>query len=147
MGRGAFLVAAIAAALAFALYEGGHPWPSLASHAGILAAIAVVWAAVAAAGRGRQRLGSKAWWGRLWHGLWRRPDRSWWGGAGWVLAAMLVAGYDLASFLARSPELPTLSRLIGGVTRYYAGRAVAIGLWLGLGGWIALGGRRPVGRA
>lgn len=64
-----------------------------------------------------------------------------------MLAAMLVAGYDLASFLARSPELPTLSRLIGGVTRYYAGRAVAIGLWLGLGGWIALGGRRPVGRA
>lgn len=135
---------AVLAGVGFAAFESSHPWPTVASHVGILSAIVVMLVVIVVAGRGRQRIPSRAWVAELWHRAVRRPDRRWWAGAGWVVAVVLVAGWDLTSFLARSAALPTLSRLIGAVTRYDVGRAVAIALWLALGGWIALAGRRTV---
>lgn len=62
--------------------------------------------------------------------------------AAWVLVVLGAAGADLTFFLERSPNDPTLSRLIGDVTAAPAGRAILFAAWLAWGAWVAFGWRR-----
>jgi len=98
------------------------------------------------AGRGRQRLRPREHARRAWDRITHPHQRRWWGGAGWVALALLVAGYDFWSFRDRSPRFPTLSRLIGIITQLWPGRSVAIALWLAIGVWIALANRSEAPR-
>ena len=50
-----------------------------------------------------------------------------------------VIGWDLFSFVVQSSSFPTLSTLVGHVTRYPFGRGILFALWLVVG--VLRGGR------
>ncbi len=134
----------LAAAGAFAWWEGGLDQSTTAAHIGVLAAIGVAFAAAVVAGRGRQRQPSLAWVRGPWS-LRRHlaEDRTGTLGAGvWVSLTLAVIGWDLNSFAHQSRALPTLSGIFGHLTASHGGRAATVALWLALGALIALGWRR-----
>jgi hypothetical protein len=95
-------------------------------------------------GRGRQRRTTGAWLVQDARAIraWRsRPAALVLSVAVWVALVGATVGWDLTSFMAQSHSLPTLSYVIGRVTRYPAGRGAAFVLWLGLGVYIAAGWR------
>jgi hypothetical protein len=55
----------------------------------------------------------------------------------WVVLIGGFIAWDLTSFVAQSPRLPTLSFFIGHVTRYRIGRGLVFALWLGVGCYLA----------
>lgn len=57
--------------------------------------------------------------------------------------ALATIGWDLNSFLHELHSLPTLSRLVGDVTRHRWGRGLTFGAWVALGAYLAAGWRRP----
>jgi hypothetical protein len=59
----------------------------------------------------------------------------------WGIVVGGIVGWDLASFIAQSHALPTLSYFIGHVTRYRVGRGVVFALWLGSGACLVAGYR------
>ncbi|MGC9155525.1 MAG: hypothetical protein ACP5HZ_07740 [Ferrimicrobium sp.] len=64
----------------------------------------------------------------------------------WVILVMAVAGWDFRSFLLEIPSLPTLSYLIGRVSRFATGRSLLVAAWLALGAFFVLGNRVHVTR-
>jgi hypothetical protein len=136
------LVAALAVAVA--LVEGFQPQSSAAAHWSVGAVLVLALLAVVLAGRGRQRSTSRAWARSSARDVarwWAHPIRT----ASAVLWALLLAavvGWDAYSFSHRSNRLPTLSRVIGGVTRYPLGRASVFLVWLALGAVLVFGQRR-----
>jgi hypothetical protein len=59
----------------------------------------------------------------------------------WVLVALAVVGWDVASFVAQSHNLPTFSYLAGRITRWPWGRASVLATWLAVGSALALWNR------
>jgi hypothetical protein len=140
---GAATVAVLALALAFAGWEGTQPRDSAASHAGVAASIVVVLTAGLVAGRGRQHAPSARWAHRSLRtlvGLRTRAEGSR-GVTIWALVVVAVVGWDIASFVAQSPDLPTLSYLVGTVTHSPWGRGAVFAGWLIVGSGLALGHR------
>lgn len=135
--------------LLFAWWEGSHPWPSGAAHLSIIAAIGVIFALAIMEGRHRQRLSNRAWLSRIWAGIRRPTQRSWcflFGAVVWVILVLAVAGWDFRSFLLEVPSLPTLSYLIGRVSRFATGRSLLVAAWLALGVFFVLANRVHITR-
>ncbi len=59
----------------------------------------------------------------------------------WLALFASVVGWDLHSFLEEVHELPTLSYLLGRVTRFHAGRAALVAGWMAAG-WYIVTARR-----
>ncbi len=62
----------------------------------------------------------------------------------WCAVASGVIGWDLFSFAIQSASYPTLSTLVGHVTRYPVGRGLLFGLWLVVGAYAVAGWRAPL---
>ncbi len=134
----------IAAAAAFAWWEGGLRQSSPAAHWGILAAIAVGLVTALVAGRGRQAVTS-ADWARGPVALRRHyaeDPATTLGAVVWVVLILAAIGWDLNSFVHQSHNLPTLSSIFGHLTSTRGGRAAMVALWLALGAALATGWRR-----
>jgi len=140
----ALAVAVLAAAAAFAWWEGGLHQSQVSAHCGVLAAIALGFATALVAGRRRQALGSAAWAkGPLPIGRHVAEDRA--GALGaivWIVLVLAAIGWDLNSFVHQSHDLPTLSSIFGHLTSTRGGRASVVALWLALGTTLAIGWRR-----
>jgi hypothetical protein len=92
----------------------------------------------------RQRLTSRAWARCLVEVGWRgraHPRRTAVSVLVWTTLIVGVIGWDLVSFIAQSPSFPTLSTLVGHITRYRVGRGLAFALWLTLGSFLMVGYR------
>jgi hypothetical protein len=59
----------------------------------------------------------------------------------WSVLIGAVIGWDLFSFVVQSSSFPTLSILIGHVTRYRIGRGLVFALWLVAGSYLVAGWR------
>ena len=127
-------------------WEGGYRWSASGAHWSVATIIAVTVLTAVVLARVRWRQGgetSTAWLAGAYRGVasWlRRPS---WYGLGvivWVLIAVVVAGWDLHSFLREVHQLPTLSYLIGRVTRFRVGRMGFFLAWL-VAGWYVVAAR------
>jgi hypothetical protein len=136
--------AAVAAAVAWAWWEGGLHQDQASAHWGILAVIGLVLVATVAAGVGRQATTSAAWLrGPVSLRRHYRADATAAVGAvGWSVLVLAVIGWDLNSFIHQSHDLPTLSSIFGHVTDSRVGRGCLVALWLALGTVLAVGWRR-----
>lgn len=138
------------AALALSAWEGTIVQSSSTAHWSVLAVIAVTIGAAAVGGRGRQRERSGRWLrsgvgtvsGDL-TGRHRRPAVQIASTVVWAALIAATIGWDLYSFTHQHSYLPTLSRVVGTVTRHEWGRALVFSAWLALGAYLALGWRRP----
>lgn len=136
----------LAGLAALVWWEGTLHYGTADARFSISAVIAVVVAATVVFGVRRQHLPSRTWLATAAHTVMRRPYRSRLYAAGivvWVLLLTTVAAWDLFSFLSQSHDLPTLSYLIGRVTRYVPGRSAVFLTWLAVGSYLAFGWRRP----
>jgi hypothetical protein len=132
-------------AIGFSWWEGLQPWPTTAAHVSVLAAIAVFLVAGALLGRGRQQQPSRQWLAAARSAVvrfWRHPHLFGVGVVAWIVVFGAVVGWDLHSFLIESHNLPTLSYLIGRVTRFAVGRGVLFGIWLAGGAFLVASHRR-----
>ncbi|HVC14427.1 MAG TPA: hypothetical protein VND62_06165 [Acidimicrobiales bacterium] len=130
----------VVALAALVAWEGSLGRYSAASHASVLAVIVSVVLLALVAGRSRQRASSRTWAG----GIVRMLREA----AVWSVLIAATVSWDLASFVAQSHSLPTLSRILGAVTDHDWGRALVFAAWLVLGLYLTLGERRgPVARA
>jgi hypothetical protein len=142
MRQRAELIALAAAGLAFAVWEGGQRWPSVAAHWSVGLAIGGVVVAAVLAGRGRQPAPSGPWLRTSLDSVRRAPTPWRVGAVIWVILIGATIAWDLTSFIVQSHQLPTFSYLVGRLTRFDAGRVIVFGAWLTLGGYLALGRRR-----
>jgi len=115
----------------------GAHWSVALSGAGALVALIVL-------GWHRQRQTGRAWLRRTaelgWD--WRAQPRATSVSAlVWAVLIAGVIGWDLFSFVVQSPSFPTLSILIGHVTRYRIGRGLVFALWLVAGSYLVAGWR------
>jgi hypothetical protein len=138
------LILLIGAALALSAWQAQLSRDSSAAHwiVGVTIAVAVMSAVVL--GRHRQRQTTHDWIADVARGVrTRRAQPS--GTTISVLFLIVLLGgviaWDLTSFVAQSPRLPTLSFFIGHVTRYRIGRGLVFALWLGVGSFLALAWR------
>lgn len=134
----------LAAGAAMALWQGFQRVQTRSAQVGVLATVAAMVCIAVWSGRGRQRksFGSSSRMGR--DPTHPGPDRTWAysvGGMVWVLLVCSVFGWDLYSFLRQSHDLPTLSYLIGRITRFRAGRVGLFAAWILAGGYLAVGWR------
>lgn len=140
-----------AGAAGLAVWEGTVSRSSADAHWSVGAAIAAVALVGVAAGRGRQWTRSAAWLRGAASAVRRtvmardaRPEPALWMGTTlWALLVAVTIGWDLDSFAHQAHSLPTLSSLVGDVTRHDWGRALVFGAWLAVGAYVALGWRRP----
>lgn len=136
-------------ALALAAWEGTIGQGSATAHVSVLAVIALAIVTATLAGRGRQqatsadwvRRGAGAMWGDV-TGTSRRPRTRVFGTLAWIVLVAATIGWDLTSFVHQAHDLPTLSRVVGDVTRHEWGRALVFAAWLALGAYLSVGGRR-----
>jgi len=134
----------IGAVVASALVEGFWPQSSAAAHWSVGAVLTAALVAAVVLGRHRQRRSSADWVSSSARAVarwWAHPIRSA-SVALWVLVLAATVGWDTYSFSHQSDRLPTLSRVIGGVTRYPLGRAAVFLAWLALGAVLVAGERR-----
>ncbi len=136
-------------ALALSAWEGTVVQSSARAHASVLAVIGVTLATAGLVGRRQQRRRSADWARRagavLDPGGRRRPVALVVGTVAWAVLVAATIGWDLNSFVHQAHDLPTLSRLVGDVTRHDWGRALVFAAWLALGAYLAMGGRRRAG--
>jgi hypothetical protein len=59
----------------------------------------------------------------------------------WCAVVAGVVGWDLFSFLVQSASFPTLSTLVGHITRFPVGRGILFALWLVVGVCAVAGSR------
>jgi hypothetical protein len=135
----------VAAAAAFAWWEGGLHQSSTAAHVSVLVTNGVFLLGAVSAGVGRQAAPV---------GVWVRGPLSVRRHLAedtaatvavvvWIVLVLVPIGWDLNSFVHQSHDLPTVSWIVGHATSSHGGRAVVFALWLTLGGTLALGWRRP----
>lgn len=131
----ALALAAVAVLVAFAAWEGLQSRQSAAAHWSVGVAIVLGAASVVVAGRGRQPTTSGAWLASAARAArrWRRDPRYAAGVAVWTLLFLAVVGWDMNSFIHEVHDLPTLSYLVGRVTRFEWGRALLCAVWLAAG--------------
>jgi hypothetical protein len=131
-------------AVALALVEGFQPQSSAAAHWSVGAVLVLALLAAGFAGRGRQRSPSRAWAGSSVRAIrhWRAHPIRTASVALWALLLAATVGWDAYGFSHQSNRLPTLSRVVGGITRYPLGRASVFLVWLALGAVLAFGERR-----
>jgi hypothetical protein len=126
-------------------WEGAQRAQTTPAQASVAASIAAIVLSGLILGAGRQRQRSRAWLtqnlGTVSHRqTWTWPDTAY--VIVWIVLLGAVFGWDLASFLRRSPELPTLSYLTGRVTRFHVGRSALYLAWVLVGLWLALAYRQ-----
>jgi hypothetical protein len=137
------LIAIGVVAVGFSLWEGGQQFATTAAHISIAVAIIAIVITALAIGAKHQDTTSTDWLkstGRAIGRFTRRPDWQGVGAAIWLLLFLAVFGWDLNSFLRQQVDLPTLSRIVGNVTKRYGGRTVLVAAWLA-GGWYLAAGR------
>lgn len=130
-------------------YQGGWLRSSPDAHDSVLAVIGAMALLALVAGRRAQRAPSAQWLAGAGRAVrsWRTvPRGQLLGVAGWALLLGAFVGWDLLSFARQAHDLPTLSYMIGRLTRFRWGRAAVFFAWLLVGGYLATGGRRPEGR-
>lgn len=138
---GALLVALLI--VGFAIWEGFQSRFSFSSRSSVLTAIGVVIVVASAAGVRRHALRSRAWLSNALASIrsWKKSRMYAFGSAVWVLLLLAAVGWDLNSFVHEVHYLPTLSFLIGRITRLRWGRALLFGIWLAAGTGLAFGHR------
>jgi hypothetical protein len=95
-------------------------------------------------GWGRQRASNRMWALTTVRSAWKwrsQPAASVVSVLVWSILIAGVVGWDLCSFVVHSPSFPTLSTLVGHVTRHPVGRGLLFASWLALGWYVAVGGR------
>jgi hypothetical protein len=147
--RGAGYAFLVVGAGALSVWQAGQSRHARTTHWAV--ALIVVAAVLTAAfiGRNRQRTRSGAWATDVVRGVrsWRQQPRATViSVVAWTTLVAAVVSWDLASFIAQSHTLPTLSYFIGHVTRYRVGRGVCFAVWLGVGAYLVAGWRRRNGR-
>lgn len=135
-----------------AVWEGAQRRQTAAAHWSVGAVVVLAMVVAVVAGHRRQRQPSPAWLAAAGHGIrsvtgpagWRRSPAYVAGVVTWVLVIAAVVGWDLNSFAHQAHDLPTLSYLVGSVTRHRWGRSAVFAAWLAVGTYVAVGWRRPV---
>ncbi len=141
LAGGALLSAAI---IWLSSWQGGLSRDAVEAHrsVGLVGVGALV--AMVVLGWRRQRRTSRAWAARtvrLTWGWWGQPREIRVSVLVWCAVVAGVIGWDLFSFVVQSPSFPTLSTLIGHVTRHPVGRGILFALWLVLGVYAVSGSR------
>jgi hypothetical protein len=117
---------------------------SAGAHWGVALSVVVVVTAAIVLGRRRQRQTVRGWLTgsvqvvRAWRA---QPTTTIVSVLMWAVVIGGIVGWDLASFIAQSHALPTLSYFIGQVTRYRVGRGFVYAVWLGIGACLVAGYR------
>ncbi len=127
----------------FSLWEGGQPFTTTAAHISIALVIATIAIVAIANGLHHQEVKSIDWMrstGKAIRNFIRRPSLQGVGVTIWLLLFLAAFGWDLNSFLRQQADLPTLSRIVGNVTKHYAGRVILVAAWLA-GGWYLVAGQ------
>lgn len=135
----------VAGGVALSTWQAGQSRDASGTHWAVLLTVAAALLGAFALGLRRQRQTFRAWIAITAHAVrtWRSRPRAVVGSVVvWTVLAFAVVGWDLASFIHQSHDLPTLSYYVGRVTRYPAGRGACFAAWLGLGASLAVGGRR-----
>jgi hypothetical protein len=100
-------------------------------------------------GRGRHRRTTRNWGATVLHAVWRwrtQPKAHTISLLVWCTLVAGVIGWDLLSFVVQSPSFPTLSTLVGHITRYPLGRGLLFAVWLLVGAYAAVGWRAETRR-
>lgn len=140
------LVPALAALVAVSVWEGHLGRDSPGAHASVLVVAAAAALAAGWAGRGYQRRRSGPWLGATVR-PWRRHDAVFAAGAcAWGALFAAVVAWDLTCFVRQAHSTPTLSWVVGHLTRYWPGRALVFAVWVVAGAWLAVGGLATVRR-
>lgn len=129
----------------FVWWEGALRYGSSDSRWSVSAVIAVVVSAAVLIGVDRQRLPSRRWLASVTPTTVRHERRSPTYSAGvaaWIVLLTMIFAWDLVSFLSQSHDLPTMSYLIGRITRDHLGRSALFLVWLATGSYLAFGWRR-----
>ncbi len=129
-------------AVGFSLWEGGQPFTTTAAHISIALAIVAIVITALVIGLKHQEATSMDWLRSTIRSIGRfagRPNLQGWGVIIWLLLFLAVFGWDLNSFLRQQADLPTLSRIIGNLTKHYAGRTVLVTAWLAGGLYLVFG--------
>jgi len=145
-------VAATLGGAVLAVWEGAQRRQTAAAHWSVAAVVVLAVMVAVAAGHRRQRQRSAAWLAAAGRGVrsvagpegWRDRPAYVAGVVTWVLVIAAVVGWDLNSFAHQAHDLPTLSYIVGKVTRHWWGRSAVFAGWLGVGTYVAVGWRRPV---
>jgi len=121
--------------IGFGIWEGLQNRSSPSSRVSVLCTIAVVVVMAAVAGARRQPLTSRTWLQNAKASAvrWRESRSYTIGVIVWLLIFFAIVGWDLNSFVHEVHDLPTLSYLIGRITRMHWGRALLFACWLGAG--------------
>ncbi|MCL4446452.1 MAG: hypothetical protein M1134_06240 [Actinobacteria bacterium] len=133
----------------YLLWEGRLRYYSTPSRVSVVSTIAAILIVATLLGHGRQIDRSRLWSTQIstatreWRSLDRRAVFS---VVVWILLFVAIVGWDLYSFSREVHQLPTLSYLIGRVTRFSFGRSAVYALWLLAGFCICIGHRRPRSR-
>jgi hypothetical protein len=148
-GRPAVLIPisslAVVGLVALSWWQGSQRAQTALAQASVAGSIAAIVLSAVILGAGRQRQRSRAWLTQNVRTVSHRQTWIWPDTASvivWILLLAAVLGWDLASFLRQSPELPTLSYLTGRMTRFHVGRSGLYLAWLLAGLWLALAQRR-----
>jgi RsiW-degrading membrane proteinase PrsW (M82 family) len=132
------------AGIALSVFQAGLSRDSPGAHWSVaLLGIAAV-ALTVLLGRHRQRRTSRGWAGPMVQVGWRwraRPRAMSVSVLVWTVLIVGVIGWDLVSFIAQSSSFPTLSTLVGHITRYRVGRGLVFAFWFALGCFLVAGYR------
>jgi len=126
-------------------WEGSQRVQTSPAQVSVAVPIAVIVLGGLILGAGRQRQASRAWLAQDVRTVSHGESWTWPFAAGviiWILLLGAVFGWDVYSFLRQSPALPTLSYLIGRITRFHLGRSGLYLVWLAVGLWLALAQRQ-----
>jgi type IV secretory pathway TrbD component len=132
------------AAIALSAWQGGLSRDSLGAHRSVALLGIAALVAMVVLGWGRQRQGTRMWAMATVHLIrkWRsQPKANVVSILVWSVLIVGVIGWDLLSFALQSPSFPTLSTLVGHVSRYPVGRGLLFAGWLAVGWYVAAGCR------
>jgi hypothetical protein len=131
-------------ALVLSTWQAGLPRSSWGAHRSVALIGGTALVAVIALGRGRQRQTTRTWASGAMAGLWRwrrQPKATVVSVLVWCTLVIGVIGWDLSSFVLQSPSFPTLSTLVGHITRHPLGRGLLFAGWLVVGAYLVAGWR------